>query len=184
MLGGGGHDTCGGEALTTANVEDLVHKAGGRLALQDLAVQLVRAVARAAGGQQILAALLVRHVEEVPHRAPLEVPGQLCVPFERRDPPAVTAAVSPAYVARAAFVRDRRPVEVRRVRRADAAAVLADHPDRQPARVLLDVRDLRVDPPDDVRVAKDEIDLLVELPRSVEVTQPMDLLGMDADTLA
>src|SRR5207302_5113179 len=104
----------------------LAHEAGRRLPLPDLAVELVRAVARAARGQQILAALLVSDVEEVPHRAPLEVPRQLRVPLERREPTVVTAALGPAHVARPALVRDGRPVEVRRVRRPDAAAVLAD----------------------------------------------------------
>ena len=167
--------------LLPADVEELVLQSGGRLAFPDLAVELVRPVARAAGGEEVLAALLVGHVEVVPHRAPLQVPRKLRVAPERRDPAAVAAAVRPAHVAGAALVGHGPAVEVSGVGRADAPTVLADHPHRQPARVLPYVRHLGVDAAHDVGVPQDELDLVIELPRAVEVPEPVDLLGADAD---
>ena len=54
-----------------------------RLALEHLAGDRIAAVARAAGGREVLAAGLDGHAEQRPLGRPLEVPGQLRRPAER-----------------------------------------------------------------------------------------------------
>src|SRR2546430_3967762 len=78
--------------LLPAEREELVLQTDRRLLLEDLAVDRVRPFARATGGQEILAALLVRHPQVIPLRAPLLVPKKLRVSLERPDTPHVAAA--------------------------------------------------------------------------------------------
>src|SRR5581483_2985636 len=172
-----------GRHLPAADVDELVREPERRLLPPHLAVDLVRAVARATGGEQVLAALLVRHAEVIPHRAPLEVPVELGAALERRAPAAVAAALRPVDEIGAAFVRDRLAVVVGGEGRAEAAAALADHADGKPALVLDDVRHLRVDLADLRRAAQHQVDLRVERARAIEVADPDDLLWMDAELL-
>ena len=65
------------------------------------------AVARPAGRREVLAVGLDRDAEQAPLGRPLEVPGQLRGPAERRDPPGPAAADRPRHEVRAAG--DRRP---------------------------------------------------------------------------
>src|SRR5439155_16548930 len=71
-----------GRHLPAAHVQELVNQPDRRLFLPHFAIHLVRAIARAARRQEVLAAFLVRDVEVVPHRAPLDVPVQLRATFE------------------------------------------------------------------------------------------------------
>ena len=76
---GGGAAALRGRHLAAADVEELVGEVERRLAVEDLAGDRVRAVARAAGRGEVLAAGLDRHAEEAPLGGPLEVPGELGV---------------------------------------------------------------------------------------------------------
>src|SRR4051812_25599182 len=117
----------------------------------------------------------------MPHRAPLEIPVELGAALERRPPCVMAAAFGPVDQITAAFVCDGLAVVVERERRTQPAAVLADDADRQPAFVLDDVRDLRVDLPNGRGVAKDEIDLSIEVAASIQIAHPAGLFGANAE---
>src|SRR5438552_764094 len=63
--------------------DELVREPERRLLLPDRAVDLVRAIARPAGREEVLPSLFVRHAKVVPHRAPLLVPKELGAALER-----------------------------------------------------------------------------------------------------
>ena len=175
-----GADALRARHLLAAEREELMRKARRRLLLEHLAVDLIRALTRSTGGEQVLAALLIRDAEVIPLRAPLLVPQQLRVALERRDAPLVSASFGPLHVVALAFVRDRLSVVVRRKRRADSSAVLADHGDREPTFGMLDIRDALVDLANRLGVAQHEIDLPIELASPVEVAHPVEL-GRDPE---
>src|SRR3989475_8828610 len=118
--------------LLAAQREEFMLQARWRLLLPDLSIDLVRALPRPAGGEEVLAALLVRDAEVVPLGAPLLVPEKLGVAFEGRDPAAVAAALRPVDVVDLALVCDGASVVVGGQRRPDPPAVLADHRYRKP----------------------------------------------------
>ena len=126
--------TLGGRHLAAADVEELVGEVEGRLAVEDLAGQGVRAVAAPAGGGEVLAAGLDRHPEEAPLGGPLQVPGQLGGAAERGDPAGRSTAVGPGHVVGAALVGDGLAVPVERDGRPDLAADGTDDVDGEPAR--------------------------------------------------
>src|SRR5439155_26373059 len=125
-------------------------------------------------GQQVLPTLFVGDAEVVPLSAPLLVPQQLRVAFERRDPAMMSAAFGPIDVGRRADVGDGRSVELRRERSPDTSAALADHRDGKPAHRMFDVRDSLVDVTDLLGVAEHELDLTIELAGPVEVPHPIE----------
>ena len=77
-----GADPLRARHLLAAECEELVLQARGRLLLEDLAVDLVRALTGSPRGKQVLAAFLVRDGEVIPLRAPLFVPQELRVALE------------------------------------------------------------------------------------------------------
>ena len=100
--------------LAPADVQELVGHVAGRLAVEDLAGDRVRPVARAARGCQVLAARLDRHAEERPLGGPLQVPWQLGGALERRDPSRRARSPPPTSRSRAGIRRRpwRRPSHV------------------------------------------------------------------------
>ena len=94
-LVGGSAAALGGRHLLAADVEELVREVERRLALEHLARDRVRTVARATGRGQVLAVRLDRDPEERPLGGPLEVPRELGSPGERRDPARMATALWP-----------------------------------------------------------------------------------------
>src|SRR5437899_2741538 len=155
-------DVLGGRHLLAAEVKELVLQAGRWLPSPDPAVDLVRALPRAPGGEEVLPTLLVGDAEVVPLRAPLLVPEELRAPFEGRDTAAVAAALRPLDVVEAALVRHRRPVERSGDRGPDAPAVLADHRDRQPPLRMPHTGNTSMNRANRLRVTQHQVDLPIE----------------------
>ena len=167
--------------LLAADVEELVGDVERRLALEHLARDRVRPVARAAGRGQVLAARLDRHAEQRPLGGPLEVPRQLRGATEGRDPPVRAAALRPRDEVLPALEVDLLAVPVGHDRRADLAAGRADDADRVPRVGVLDVRDAAVDVADERRLVQRRADERIQVTGRVDVAHPVVAVRVDAE---
>ena len=164
-----------------ADVEELVRHVEWRLALEHLAGDRVRPVARTAGSRQVLAARLDRHAQDPPLGGPFQVPAELGTPTERTRPAGLPAAARPAHQPRAALVEDPLAVPLRDDGRADLAARLAHDLDRVPVGRMLDVGHAPVDIAYPVGPVQGEPDVRIDCSRGVHLAHPVVPIRADAE---
>ena len=92
------------------------------------------------------------------------------------------ASASPRHQVRHAPVGDRRAVPFGGVGGPDLAALLADHLDRQPAAIALDVTDAQVDGSHSIGSIQRELDIGIHPAGRVQLADPVEL-GLDTERL-
>jgi hypothetical protein len=168
--------------LAAAHVEELIGHVQWWLAIEDLATDGIAAITAAALGGKVLAATLDADVEMAPLGCPIDVERQLRAATEGCYASGVATAGGPRHVVRQTLVGHGRAVPVGGEGGADAAAVLADDRDRQPAGRPLDVADLEVDATHRLGPVEGLANEWVHRAVAVELTHPVDL-GLDAQAL-
>src|SRR4029450_9778052 len=137
---------------------------------------------RPTGRGKVLARRFDRDPEHRPLGRPLEVPGQLRVPAEGRDPATLPAAAGPRHERLAAFIEDPLAIPFGDDGRPDLSAVRADHAHGVPRRGMTDVGDALIDLPNERGPIECDPDEWIHLAEGVEVAHPVVAVRPDAET--